>query len=49
MKAKKPTKKIATKKLQLPNDEPLKLDMSFEQFVNKALNTPLKHSKINKK
>ena len=37
------------KKLNLPNDEPVKIDMPFEDAVKKALNTPVKNSKINKK
>ena len=48
MKAKKPSKKVATKKLQLPNDRPLSLNMSFEEAIKLAVNTP-KNSKINKK
>lgn len=37
------------KKLNLPNDEPVKLNMSFEDAIKKALNTPTKKSKVNKK
>jgi hypothetical protein len=36
-------------KLNLANDEPLKLDISFDQFIKKAVSTPIKNSKINKK
>lgn len=54
MKAKKTAKKnkkvVAPKrKLNLPNDEPLHLDMSFEEAIKLALNTPIKNSKIYKK
>ena len=43
-KAKKPVK--TTKELQ---EQPTKLNMTFEQFIKKAVNTPIKNSKINKK
>ena len=53
MKENKPAKKIKPvapkRKLNLPDDEPLHLNMSFEQFVKKAATTPIKKSKINKK
>ena len=51
MKAKKPSRKTGKlpKKLSLPNDEPLHIDMSFEDIIKKAVNTPIKNSKINKK
>lgn len=49
MKSKKPSKKVATKKLPLPNDEPVHLNMSFEEAIKKAVNTPVKNSKIIKK
>ncbi len=45
-KANKPKTKKAPKKLILPDDEPLKLDMSFEEAVKLALNTPIKNTKI---
>ena len=31
-----------TKRLVLPNDEPVKINMPFEDAVKKALNTPVK-------
>ncbi len=37
------------KKLLLSNDEPVKLNMSFEDAIKLALNTPIKKSKVNKK
>ena len=37
------------KKLILPNDEPVKLNMSFENALQLALNTPIKNSKVNRK
>ena len=37
------------KKLNLPNDEPVKLNMSFEEAIKKALNTPLPNCKLKKK
>lgn len=40
-KAKKIQPKI-TKPLRLPNDEPVHLNMTFEQAIKKALNTPIK-------
>lgn len=33
----------------LSNDIPVSIDMTFEDAVKKALNTPLKNSKIHKK
>lgn len=33
----------------LPNDTPLHLNMSFEDAIDLALNTPIKNSKIHKK
>jgi hypothetical protein len=44
---KKPVKnKIPSpKRLNLPNDEPVKINMPFEEAVKKALNTPLKKKK----
>lgn len=46
--SKKKVKKI--KPLQtFPNDAPVHLDMSFEEAIKLALNTPIKNSKINKK
>jgi hypothetical protein len=49
-----PTKKnVATKppkrELKLPNDEPLHIDLSFEDLIKKAVNTPIKKNKIYKK
>ena len=47
---KKANKLSATpKELILPNDEPIKLNMSFENALQLALNTPIKKSKVNKK
>ena len=43
---KKPTKSI--KKLAA-KEKPLKLNMTFEEAIKKALNTPIKNSKVNKK
>jgi hypothetical protein len=45
---KKPVKsKIPSpKRLNLPNDERVKINMPFEDAVKKALNTPIKNSKI---
>lgn len=37
-----------TKRLVLPNDEPVKIDMPFEDALKKALNTPIKKNKSNK-
>ena len=46
----KPKKKTSKpKKLNLPDDEPLHLDMTFEEAIKKAVNTPIKNSKIKKK
>lgn len=43
-------KKKATEKRVAKKDEPIRLDMTFEQAMKKALNTPLpKNRKINKK
>ncbi|HLK27575.1 MAG TPA: hypothetical protein VKT28_03280 [Puia sp.] len=44
-KAKKAKAPKLPKKLNLPNDEPLRLDMSFEEAVKLALNTPIKKKK----
>lgn len=33
------------KKLNLPDDKPLHLDMSFEEAIKKAANTPIKKKK----
>jgi len=46
---KKRNQSAPTRKLRLPNDEPLYLDMTFEEALKLALNTPIKKSKINKK
>ena len=50
MKAKKPVKakKLTiptTKRLVLPNDDPVKINMPFEDAIKKALNTPIKRKK----
>ena len=47
-KAKKP-KKPSIRKLNLKDDEPLHIPLSFEDAVKLALNTPIKNSKIYKK
>ena len=31
-----------SKKLNLPDDEPVKLNMSFEEAIKRAVNTPIK-------
>jgi hypothetical protein len=50
---KKTSKKIKSSppksKLNLPDDEPVKLNITFDQFIKKAANTPIKNSKIDKK
>jgi hypothetical protein len=46
--SKKVKSKLPPKKLNLPNDEPVHLDISFEDAIKKALKTPLKKSKVNK-
>jgi hypothetical protein len=49
-KAKKITlKKPSTKKINPPTNELLHLDMTFEEAIKLAVNTPIKKSKINKK
>lgn len=50
-KPKKPKPKpiaVPQKKLNLPDDEPLHLDMTFEETIKKAVNTPIKNSKTKK-
>lgn len=44
--AKKIKSKGIPKPLKLPNDEPVHLDMPFEDAIKKAVNTPIKKSKI---
>jgi hypothetical protein len=44
---KKTSKSTSVRKL--PDDKPVHLDMSFEEAIKKAVNTPIKKSKINKK
>jgi hypothetical protein len=36
-----------TKRLVLPDDEPVKINMPFEEAIKKALNTPIKLNKRN--
>lgn len=36
------------KKLDLPDDKPVHLNMSFEEAIKRAVNTPIKNSKIKK-
>ena len=43
------SKKRTIKRLNLPDDEPLHIPLSFEDAVKLALNTPIKGSKIYKK
>lgn len=38
-------KKAIPRPKQLPNDEPVKLNMSFEEAIKKAINTPIKKDK----
>ena len=45
----KKTKTPIVKKIKFPNDTPVHLDMSFEDAIKLALNTPIKKSKVNKK
>jgi hypothetical protein len=40
--------KAPPKKLNLPNDEPLHIDMPFEELMKLAVNTPTKKSKPKK-
>lgn len=48
--AKKSKKKTTKpKKQNLPDDKPVHLDMTFEEAIKKAVNTPIKNSKIKKK
>jgi hypothetical protein len=35
----------STKRLVLPNDEPVKISMPFEDAIKKALNTPIRKKK----
>ena len=35
----------STKRLVLPNDEPVKINMPFDDAIKKALNTPIKRKK----
>ena len=44
--AKKTTKSV--KKIPV-KDEPLHIPLSFDQLIKKAVNAPIKNSKINKK
>jgi len=46
--AKKPPETIKTFKT-LQDDTPVHIPVSFEAFIKKAVNTPIKNSKINKK
>jgi len=34
---------------KLPDDKSVHLDMSFEEAIKKAVNTPIKNSRVNKK
>ncbi len=42
-----PTKDKKLKKLPL-KEKPVKLNMTFEEAIKKALNTPIKNSKVRK-
>jgi len=42
------SKTPSTKRLVLPNDEPVKINMPFEDAIKKALNTPIRKRKKNK-
>ena len=46
--AKKIKSKPSPKKLNLKDDPTVHLDMSFEEAIKKAVNTPIKKSKIKK-
>jgi hypothetical protein len=35
----------STKRLNLPDDEPVKINIPFEDAIKKALNTPIKAKK----
>jgi hypothetical protein len=39
------SKTPSTKRLVLPNDEPVKINMPFEDAVKRTLNTPIRNSK----
>jgi hypothetical protein len=39
------SKTQSTKRLNLPNDEPVKINLDFESAVKKALNTPIRIKK----
>jgi hypothetical protein len=39
----------STKRLVLPNDEPVKINLDFESAVKKALNTPIPKTKAVRK
>jgi hypothetical protein len=47
--ATKKTKKAKPKKINLPEDKPVKLNMSFEEAIKLAATTPIKNSKSIKK
>ena len=42
------SKTPSTKKLKLPNDEPVHLDMSFEEAIKLAAKTPTKKINVKK-
>lgn len=44
-----PKKANKTVKQFPPKEQPTKLNMTFDQFIKKAVNTPIKNSKVNKK
>ena len=44
----KKTKTPIVKKIKFPNDTPVHLDISFEEAIKLAINTPIKKSKIKK-
>lgn len=47
IKAKK-AKSLSDKRLNLPDDEPVKINMPFEDAIKRALNTPIKNRKAKK-
>jgi hypothetical protein len=49
IKAKKKITPKLPKRLILPDDEPVKLNMTFEEAIKRALNTPIKSSKVKRK
>ena len=48
-KPKKPKPVAVPNKLNLPDDIPVHLDMTFDEAIKKAVHTPIKNSKAKKK